>query len=112
MYVCRYVCLYVRMYVCMHIYIYMYVLTYVCMCVCMYVCMYVYMYVCTYVYIYVYTTTQVIIAELSFSNISNCCLYTLIQTVNSSNRHFIVRFYNFISTLALNNPISDYYAPA
>ena len=38
------------------------------------------MYVC----MYVYTNTQAIIADLSFSNISNCCHYQLIQTVNYS----------------------------
>jgi len=34
--------------------------------------------------VYVYIITQVITADLSFSNVSNCCLYPLIQTLNSS----------------------------
>jgi len=33
---------------------------------------------------YVYTITQVIIADLSVSDISNCCVCPLIQTVNSN----------------------------
>jgi len=40
--------------------------------------------VCAHVCMYVYATTQVIIYDLSGSNLSNCCLYPLIQTVNSS----------------------------
>jgi len=48
----------------------------VCLCVCMYVCMY----VCMQVYI----TIQVIIFDLSFSDISNCSVSPLIQTVKSS----------------------------